>query len=1289
MKFYGVCSVHKPGRYGGSDSRLPRFLFLLVFCSASAPSFADVLAVQSSPEFVVEGASLWKPDGTGADLSTFKTDVVNIANTGVLDSVVGVDLSATTATRQGDPVLICAAGTFPSVVIEGFILGDPFQAPPIEVGTGCYSCPEGYSHNALFPANVEGVCFQIGRIARARLEADPEFLCPAGQFISGDFSGCYSCPVGFDHNPLLTVDTPGVCTDNRTANRGKAIGCEGSEFPNTLLQSCYTCPTNYDHNPLLPVDTPGVCSDKTTANDAGGLSCPSGYSWKLDILSCAKCSKGYSYSGLGICSKGSLLTFDLKTENASTRSVGCFDGKFLSGTRCFTCPNGYSHNPLLIAEIPGVCFINKTADYAHAYGCEGSSFDGLDGNCYACDGGYTHNPLLAVITPGVCYNPDTANRQGDITFICPAGEFYDPVSNRCASCATGYKHNPLLPASVPGVCFESEDIVADYQNDVALEGCGTGEFFDVVTGGCYSCPTGSEWNPTAGVDEVGACVGLELVDRGTGDFDLGMELDYDYKYKMGVSGGILIDEGSVDVRYAATIDVAINTTATPGHYTITTRQDDVATDLSMSSTFPAVDMFYDNYIDNFSKVGVRVLYPKLTPTGWEQASDDMPVWDTSSGGEHNLAFYMLDTSTPEKALAAEATPIVNFHVGVDGLALDLLGFEMANLIADGLLPGNLFGLPSVPGGGLFDPPLELTQNLFNKDLIGDVLLEIGIGTPDMNTPARIDPPYQGDYTQQLDIPRSTLIGHNLVAGSRTGIEFGALNSGLKDPDVFRADIDVDGLVAVSTGYAVGKRIAVPSPVPLVSYWSLSLSALDLDVGAVFHFAKDLKFEPNLDVVLNFNKPTKIETSPGSGVFELRTSKRVSLGDDYEIIHPGGQLYVDTSYSLDRNLFTNDTNLMLSPLLEGEVLSAQLKVLGVPKTWLPKITAIRLSTDLWPEPIKIADISQFGQPDRAEFPLNFADVGGSQLAVIYGPVASCQDGSLSLDGLGQVIANAQDYYTGPQGEIPYTYSLDRDTFSCADLGSQPLVLTVTDENGVSDSCAVNLTIVDDLPICPYTIGGTVTGLNGSGLVLQNNLGGNLNITGNGNFVFTGTQVKGTDYAVTVLTNPGNLSQNCVVSNGSGTLAAANITNVSVECTTNSFVVSGNLSGLDWGNTLVLQNNGADDLAVTSNGGFSFATPLLDGSDYDVTLLSIDIGYTPIATTNAVKGNSKTDAIKAGQNCVITNGSGILAGSNVINVNITCTLLPLVPIPTRSIPGLLFLIFAMLVIFGWQRKNFGIR
>ena len=114
---------------------------------------------------------------------------------------------------------------------------------------------------------------------------------------------------------------------------------------------------------------------------------------------------------------------------------------------------------------------------------------------------------------------------------------------------------------------------------------------------------------------------------------------------------------------------------------------------------------------------------------------------------------------------------------------------------------------------------------------------------------------------------------------------------------------------------------------------------------------------------------------------------------------------------------------------------------------------------------------------------------------------------------------------------------------------------------------------------YTIGGTISGYSGSGMVLQDNGGNNLSVTsGATNFTFSQAIPSGTTYAVTVLTQPSSPAQTCLVTNGSGT-ATANVTSVSIACTTTTYTIGGSISGYS-GSGLVLQDNGGNNLSVNS-------------------------------------------------------------------------------------------------------------
>src|SRR3989475_7183632 len=125
-----------------------------------------------------------------------------------------------------------------------------------------------------------------------------------------------------------------------------------------------------------------------------------------------------------------------------------------------------------------------------------------------------------------------------------------------------------------------------------------------------------------------------------------------------------------------------------------------------------------------------------------------------------------------------------------------------------------------------------------------------------------------------------------------------------------------------------------------------------------------------------------------------------------------------------------------------------------------------------------------------------------------------------------------------------------------------------------------------PASSFAIGGTTSGLSGT-VVLQNNGGDNLTISVNGGFTFAAALTNSSPYAVTVLAQPAG--QTCTVANGAGTVAGANITNVTVTCSANSFSVGGTVSGLI-GTGLVLQDNGGDNLPVAADSTFTFRTAI---------------------------------------------------------------------------------------------------
>ena len=82
---------------------------------------------------------------------------------------------------------------------------------------------------------------------------------------------------------------------------------------------------------------------------------------------------------------------------------------------------------------------------------------------------------------------------------------------------------------------------------------------------------------------------------------------------------------------------------------------------------------------------------------------------------------------------------------------------------------------------------------------------------------------------------------------------------------------------------------------------------------------------------------------------------------------------------------------------------------------------------------------------------------------------------------------------------------------------------------------------------FTVGGSVSGLRGTGLVLQNNGGDAVTVAANGTFTF-GTQLAaGATYNVSVRTQPtAKPAELCDVSAGSGSVAGTAVTSISISC-----------------------------------------------------------------------------------------------------------------------------------------------
>lgn len=237
----------------------------------------------------------------------------------------------------------------------------------------------------------------------------------------------------------------------------------------------------------------------------------------------------------------------------------------------------------------------------------------------------------------------------------------------------------------------------------------------------------------------------------------------------------------------------------------------------------------------------------------------------------------------------------------------------------------------------------------------------------------------------------------------------------------------------------------------------------------------------------------------------------------------------------------------------------------------------------------------------------------------------------LNASGLVLTdNGADNLTVSSGASTFTFSqtvMAGGNYSVT-VATQPAGETCTVSSGSGMANGNVMSVAVTCSVNTYTVGGTVTGLNASGLVLTDNGGDSLSVSsGATTFTFSQTVQSGGPYNVAVAAEPSG--ETCTVSSGSGT-ATANVTSVDVACTVDAYTVGGTVSGLH-ASGLVLTDNGGDSLSVASGAtGFTFSQKVNVGGSYSVA----------IATQ------------PSGETCTVASGSGTVSG-NVTSVSVTCT------------------------------------
>jgi uncharacterized repeat protein (TIGR03803 family) len=194
---------------------------------------------------------------------------------------------------------------------------------------------------------------------------------------------------------------------------------------------------------------------------------------------------------------------------------------------------------------------------------------------------------------------------------------------------------------------------------------------------------------------------------------------------------------------------------------------------------------------------------------------------------------------------------------------------------------------------------------------------------------------------------------------------------------------------------------------------------------------------------------------------------------------------------------------------------------------------------------------------------------------------------------------------------------------------PVGLTCTASNASATMPASNVASV--LITCSdqsYTVGGTISGLASSGMVLVNGSDTLAVAAGRTSFTLPTVVAYTSAYAVRVQTQPTGLT--CSVSNGVGTMGSAAVTNLAVTCSANTYTVSGTLSGLT-ASGLVLLDNGGDATSLSANATqFTMNTGVAYGSAFAITVKTAPTGLV----------------------CSVSSGSATMGAADVTSVSVAC-------------------------------------
>lgn len=284
----------------------------------------------------------------------------------------------------------------------------------------------------------------------------------------------------------------------------------------------------------------------------------------------------------------------------------------------------------------------------------------------------------------------------------------------------------------------------------------------------------------------------------------------------------------------------------------------------------------------------------------------------------------------------------------------------------------------------------------------------------------------------------------------------------------------------------------------------------------------------------------------------------------------------------------------------------------------------------------------GVIDKNADPISNISVTCSAAATISGTLQGLTSGSsINLQNLG-----GDTLTLTANGSFTFVTAVPSGASYNVAISAQPSgeLCTVANPTGGIGATPINVTNVTVKCQPSALVEATVSGLLANTAVVLSNNGSLSSVPVNGTVVFGNTLTAGTQWAVSVYSQPTG-GQFCKVQDPSTGTIDANLTtvNVNVNCVA-AAVISGTVNGLNATNGagLVLADNVTDKISVGANGNFTFPIAIPAGGSYNVS-----IATQPTNSPSATGGQQK---------CTVAAGTGTgtipATPANITNIVVNC-------------------------------------